>query len=187
MPTDLDTDRFWTLEEFHATPEFSTRVDLVEGRLRVMPPPKPLHNHVTFRLQSRIDSALPSVWRVYFGVGVLLSDHPKKPTEVMPDLTVLSASHNPDQSPVLADNVLLVVEVVSRSSRRKDRLEYPTYYAAAGIPFYWRVETPMTAPELKVLTHKLGDGVYVPAGEFTDELKVEEPFPMAFDVPSLME
>jgi hypothetical protein len=32
----------------------------------------------------------------------------------------------------------------------------------------------------------LHDGVYEPAGEFTDELKVDDPFPMAFSVGSLI-
>jgi Uma2 family endonuclease len=187
MATDLDTDRQWTLEEYHATSEFNARVDLVEGQLRVMAPPRPIHNRVAFRLQVAIDAASPATWQVDYGVGVLLSDHPKKPTEVMPDLTIFSSNHDLRRSPILPEEVLLVVEVVSPSSQRKDRFEYPRYYARAGIPHYWRVDTPATGPQVRIVTHRLVGRVYAETGEFAGELKVEEPFPMAFDVASLIQ
>ncbi|CNF45053.1 Uncharacterized protein conserved in cyanobacteria [Mycobacterium tuberculosis] len=40
----------------------------------------------------------------------------------------------------------LVVEVVSPSTKRKDRRIQPALYAEAQIRHYWRVETDPTAP-----------------------------------------
>ncbi|MGK5518006.1 Uma2 family endonuclease [Micromonospora sp. URMC 107] len=41
---------------------------------------------------------------------------------------------------LMPDDVILAVEVVSPGTRRTDRFAKPGEYAAAGIPFYWRIE-----------------------------------------------
>ncbi|MGR6998893.1 Uma2 family endonuclease [Yinghuangia aomiensis] len=46
-----------------------------------------------------------------------------------------------------ADDVVLVVEIASPSTRVADRKMKPSLYAAAGIPHYWRLELePCPAP-----------------------------------------
>ncbi len=60
-------------------------------------------------------------------------------------------------------------------------------HAAAGIPFYWRVETPMTSDGLRIVTHRLVRETYMRTGDFTHVLKVDEPFPIRVDVAVLME
>lgn len=40
--------------------------------------------------------------------------------------------------------LVLVVEVVSPGSRSVDRVHKPAEFAAAKVPYYWRVETELT-------------------------------------------
>jgi Uma2 family endonuclease len=53
----------------------------------------------------------------------------------------------------------LVVEVLSDSSERKDRLRLPPLYAVAGVPELWRVD--VRRPEVDLGIHYLGPGGYV--------------------------
>lgn len=183
----IPRDGRWTLDAYHALPEeLPVPVDLVDGALRIMPKPTPLHNEIAFRLAVLIDQHVPDAWRVVPDVDVLLSDDEEAPTEVAPDVVVCSADHDRLTRPVPSTLVLLVAEVVSPGSTRKDRVEYPWRYAAAGIPYYWRIETPATSDELRISTYILHGDQYVPDGEFTTELEVSEPFPMAFAVDSLL-
>lgn len=186
LPIELDTERLWTLEEYYALPDhLPFRIDLVEGRLRVMTYGEIGHSRVIRRLADAIERFTPAQWQVDFEIGSLLSDRPTKPTAVIPDVVVFSSDYPLWGRSVRADDIALVVEVVSPSTRKKDRMEYPRYYAAAGIPFYWRVETPSTSTELQIFTHKLHGNEYRHDGDSADILKVEEPFPMTIDVPAL--
>ncbi|MBV8199492.1 MAG: Uma2 family endonuclease [Acidobacteria bacterium] len=55
----------------------------------------------------------------------------------------------------------LVVEVLSDSSERKDRLRLPPLYASAGVPELWRVD--VRGPEVDLGIHHLGPSGYVQA------------------------
>lgn len=79
-----------------------------------------------------------------------------------------------------AAQVVLVGEVVSRSTRSDDRFRKPALYAQTGIPHYLRVE--LDPPH--VVAYKIGaDGLYVEyaRAEPGELLKLAEPFPLAFD------
>ena len=56
-------------------------------------------------------------------------------------------------------NVALVVEIVSPSTKKSDRLEKPAALAAAGVPAYWRVEIDGADGPL-VYCHRLNGDVY---------------------------
>jgi Uma2 family endonuclease len=72
-----------------------------------------------------------------------------------------------------SDQVVIAVEVVSPGTKRRDRLEKPAEYAAAGIPFYWRIEQ----DPVHVFAYELGaDGTYRLVADSTEELVVEKPF-----------
>lgn len=182
----LPRDGLWTLDVYHALPDDLPRsVDLVDGVLRVNAAPSPLHNLIGHRLINAIEEFAPAEWRVIGEVDVLLNPDPEEPTEVAPDLVIFSRSHDPRTRPIRAADVVLVGEVVSPGSKRKDRHDYPPRYAAAGIPFYWRVETPVTSDAVHVHAYALRDGSYVLQGEFSGHLTVEQPFPMSFSLDAI--
>lgn len=81
-------------------------------------------------------------------------------------------------------DVLPVVEVSSPSTRVSDRQLKSALYAAAGIPYSWRVDL---EPAPRVTAGELRCGAYidqpsVPAGAI---VRVEQPFPLAFDPAAL--
>jgi Uma2 family endonuclease len=82
------------------------------------------------------------------------------------------------------DDVLLVVEVVSRHSSALDRLLKPSLYAKAGIPYFWLIET---EGGISVRTFKLdfSDEVYQPSGVFTDVVKLDEPWQLEVPISRL--
>ncbi|MCX4099016.1 Uma2 family endonuclease [Nocardia sp. alder85J] len=70
----------------------------------------------------------------------------------------------PDVRPVPARNLKVIVEVISPSHVKTDRLDKMNEYAAAGIPWYWLVsvsDTEVTGIETYALDH--GVGHYRPA------------------------
>ena len=71
---------------------------------------------------------------------------------------------------------LLVVEVLSASTRRKDRILKAAAYADGGIASYWLVDPEQ--PSIEALA--LVDDSYVPLGEATGDqvLTLDQPFPV---------
>jgi Uma2 family endonuclease len=78
----------------------------------------------------------------------------------MPDVQFFRAGNEPaaDQEQGLArGRADLVVEIISPSSRRYDRVKKLTWYAGLGVPEYWVLD-----PEAKTLERLvLRDGAYV--------------------------
>ncbi|MDG4796646.1 Uma2 family endonuclease [Micromonospora sp. WMMD1082] len=70
-----------------------------------------------------------------------------------------------DRSRLRPADVVLAVEVVSPGTRRVDRFAKPGEYAAAGIPFYWRIEQ----DPVHLYAYRLGDRIG-PGGERQYEL-----------------
>jgi Uma2 family endonuclease len=57
-----------------------------------------------------------------------------------PDLMVLRRAVAGNTVWIEPEDALLVVEVVSPSTRSEDRLRKPAEYAGAGVPHFWRIE-----------------------------------------------
>lgn len=122
------------------TPEDGNRYEVIDGVLYMTPPPiephqnaaSVLHGHMWPYIRSR------QLGRLYFApIGVVLDDE----NGIQPDLVFVSAAHlgiivergiegSPD----------LVVEILSPSTRARDRGVKMRRYAAAGVPHYWIVD-----------------------------------------------
>lgn len=86
-----------------------------------------------------------------------------------PDLAVIrgDAPVARRQLGVESAHVVLIVEVVSPSSRKTDRFFKPVEYAGAGIPAYWRVETEGTV-SLTAYVLAPGQQVYTEVGTWRE-------------------
>ena len=81
--------------------------------------------------------------------------------------------------------MVLAVEVLSPSTRRRDLVEKRAKYEAAGVPSYWVVD-----PEVpSVLALKLIDGRYQVVGdaEGDREVALTNPFPVRMRLSTLLE
>jgi Uma2 family endonuclease len=180
----------WTRADYEALPEdLPVRVSLIHGELVVNPRPRPIHQRIARRLATRVEDAAPIGWQVDTDVDVLLDDDEIEPVEIAPDIVVYSSDHDPYERPIAAGLVTLVVEVVSPSTKRKDRRIQPTLYAEAGIRHYWRVETDQTAPAFAIYTYELDDatGRYVATGVHHERVTVTVPFEVDIELKGVRE
>jgi Uma2 family endonuclease len=137
--------RPWTLEELHRLPDDGNKYELVRGELFVTPAPAENHEMIAARI-TRI--LVPYVERNRLGLVL----HPRavfrwKGSEAEPDLMVRQPK-NPgardwDESPM----PILIVEILSPTTRRRDLEKKRPFYMEAGIPEYWIVD-----PETSTIT-----------------------------------
>ncbi len=165
----------WTIEDVDALPENGLRYELVDGVPRVMSPPKIKHQRALKRLDAAVESAAPPGFAVWQGIGVVLAPDQRP----IPDLVVITGDDD-ELYNVPAEQVMLVAEIVSRSSRSDDRFRKPAQYAQAGIGVYLRVEL----EPLHVVAYAIGaDGLYVEIAraEPGELLVLTEPFALSLD------
>ena len=136
MPERIDR---WTLSELHRLPEDGNRYELVRGSLFVTPPPSYAHQ--------RIASVLAALLQPYVaehGLGGVCFPRSVvrfgRESEVEPDLMVRPVPHPLPTSWEDAPLPILVVEITSGATRRRDRVEKRSLYRDASIPEYWMID-----------------------------------------------
>ncbi|MEH0830224.1 MULTISPECIES: Uma2 family endonuclease [unclassified Micromonospora] len=154
----------YTLEDLLALPDDAPRVELVDGVIQVTPSPTLGHQDISFLLRLWLHSRVPARLRVAQAVGVGLSPN----TSRQPDVLLYRAEVPADRFRLRPSDVVLAVEIVSPGTRRVDRFAKPGEYAAAGIPFYWRIEQ----DPVHVYAYRIGDRVG-PGGERQYELMAD--------------
>jgi Uma2 family endonuclease len=129
----------WTEESYFALPDTNRLVELSEGKLIMPPHPTNTHQQVVGNL-----------YRVFYAfidahdLGILrfaplpVRLWPDKVRE--PDILFVSHEHADRVAEQAYGPPDLVVEVISASTRRTDRVEKFVEYARAGISEYWLVD-----------------------------------------------
>jgi Uma2 family endonuclease len=112
------------------------RYELDEGNLLVMPPADAEHAEVITSLIVWLVNGGYAREHVLATPGLRINQSSGR----SPDLLVLRRRAASGTVWIDPDDVLLAVEVVSRSSERLDRVVKPRDYARVGIGQYWRVE-----------------------------------------------
>jgi Uma2 family endonuclease len=100
------------------------------------------------------------------GVAVGLKDS-LEPDVLLVDALVENTNHY-----VMPAEVAIAVEVVSPGTKRRDRLEKPAEYAAAGVRHFWRIEQ----GPVRVHAYDLVDGRYELVAQSETELVLSAPF-----------
>ena len=127
----------WTLEELHRLPDDGNKYELVRGELFVTPAPSPAHERLAVVLSEILwdyvrRHGLGRVFRPRAVVRFLGS-------EVEPDIMVRAWTEHPtdwNDAPV----PLVVVEILSDVTRRRDPGPKREFYHEAGVPCYWIVD-----------------------------------------------
>ena len=140
----------WTLEELHSLPDDGNKYELVRGQLLVTPPPNVDHETILARLSRLLEPYVAAQ-----GLGFLY--HPRsvfrfEGSEVEPDLMVRQPPRGPHTTWQNAPVQILIVEVLSDSTRRRDRGDKRDLYMDAAIEEYWIVD-----PELRAITSVRAD------------------------------
>ncbi|GGU77315.1 Uma2 family endonuclease [Lentzea flava] len=145
----------YTLDDWESLdPQEGRRIELVGGRFVVTPTPAAKHQRVGDRLARILDDAVAAEgMEALTAIGVRVSKH----FGYIPDVVV--ATERVETVSVDVANVALVVEIVSPSTKKSDRLEKPAALAAAGVPAYWRVELD-GADDPTIYCYRLDNGTY---------------------------
>jgi Uma2 family endonuclease len=120
------------------TPDDCRRYELLDGRLYVTPSPRPLHQRVSKRLQRQLeayfeDKGLGEVFNAPVDVILTLHD------VVVPDLVVVTTPPQVTER-AIEGSPTLVVEILSPTTRSRDRKLKAERYAALGVAHYWIVD-----------------------------------------------
>ena len=136
MPDTLDR---WSLAELHRLPDDGNRYELVRGQLFVTPAPSYAHQCLVDDLAAALFPyvATHRLGRLSLPRGVVRVG---TDTEVEPDLMVRPHPAGRPLTWETAPLPLLVVEVLSDTTRRRDRVEKRSLYRDLNIPDYWIVD-----------------------------------------------
>ena len=163
-----------TLAEHYAAGQDSgMRRELVDGVQIVSPYASKRHALAALRLSQILSASCPPEFLV-FGSPIDIDREPA--TNLQPDLSVIRAEDL--DAPATAGRPLLVVEILSPSTRRFDQTLKRPLYAEMGIPSYWLVD--IEAPSVTVL--ELAADVYVDAAHLkgANRQQIARPFPVEF-------
>lgn len=128
----------WTLAELHRLPDDGHKYELVHGELFVTPAPTVRHEALANGLARLLDRYVEAqhlgfVWRSRSVVRIGRS-------EVEPDLWVAPGPTRLQKSWAKLPRPILVVEILSDSTRRRDHVQKRTFYLDQGVPAYWIVD-----------------------------------------------
>ncbi len=124
--------------DYVAAPDDGKRYELVQGDLFVTPSPSPLHQRVSRRLMRQLEDyfhrrALGEVFDA--PIDLILTNH----DVLVPDLLVVSEPKHITKRGIEGPP-LLIVEILSPSTRKQDRGVKARRYAELGVEHYWIVD-----------------------------------------------
>ena len=168
----------YTVDDLETIEDDGLHYELEDGCLVVSPSDVLRNRSAAFQLGLLLQPALVPDWLVVPSPGLLFSRRDYRE----PDLIVVRRGALAKQ---MADpgDVLLILEVMSPSSVRRDRLVKPAQYAEAGIPHFWRLEP----AEPVLVTYALDGATYRETGRFTATVEVEQPVSLRFELATLLD
>ena len=169
-----------TVDDITGLPE-DLRYELIDGRLVLTPVGLPIHQI----LATKTVNALDENCRGPFVANQEQALRASRRTELRPDAMLIRAE-GAYRSPVWPADVLLVVEIISPSSRRSDRFDKMKRYADVGIPLYWIVDP--LADRVTFSEFALApDGAYQRRVHTDHRVELDEPWPITLDLPAWTE
>lgn len=163
----------YTVADLDARSDDGMRYELIDGQMLVTPAPIPLHQTAVLRLCCALESGCPAEYCVF---PAPLDYRPTSKRSLQPDVMVVRRQ---DVGPTYIQKPpLLLVEVLSPSTRSTDLILKRGLYQDAGVPSYWLFDP--AAEELTVL--ELENGVYVERARVKGEDVFEATTPFAVRV-----
>lgn len=133
------THRRYTAAEVREFPADGNKYEVIRGELHVTPVPRPRHDMVVMRLSRLLSQYLLPLGRAdtLFAVPADISWDDE--TLVQPDLLVATPEELTNDWTTYR-TLLLAAEVISPSSRRRDRVEKRRLYQEERVRTYWVVD-----------------------------------------------
>jgi Uma2 family endonuclease len=126
----------WTREELDRLPDDGNRYEVLNGELLVTPPPSQAHQEIVDWLNEKLTPFVTAngLGRVRFPRSVIVVGR----SQLEPDMMVRAIA--PHRGWANAPPPILVVEVLSRATRRRDLNDKRDFYMENGIAEYWAVD-----------------------------------------------
>ncbi|HEX6447740.1 MAG TPA: Uma2 family endonuclease [Streptosporangiales bacterium] len=158
----------WTVDDLARLPDDGLQYELLDGILLVSPAPVPVHQVVAGNVYLALRTACPEGLRALFAP---LDWQPDQRTSLQPDLLVVGRDDLGEKN--ITEPLLLAVEVLSPSTRRKDAVLKFSKYAECGVASYWLVDPAVPS----VVAYDLLDGAYteVARGEAGEQVALHQP------------
>ncbi len=177
-------DEPWTAQlAFELLPENNgPRVEVLCGSVVVSPHAGVDHQSIELNLTFLLKQAARRVgYFVYHEVNVVSGDD-----LFIPDVVILRNS-GAGKTSMPIEAAVLLGEIVSAGNRRKDIIDRPKEYAAAGVPFFLRIDFRNRVPAIALF--ELVDGEYQPlvAAAAGTMFVMKEPFAVEFDPADLLD
>jgi Uma2 family endonuclease len=163
-----------------------TRVELIDGELVVSPASSVWHSAAVYSLTvALIRVAERRQWVIHTNLTARISPTRER---LIPDLMVAPKDAPPfGECELLSSGALLVAEVVSPWSQRRDREVKPRAYAQGGVPLYLLIDRFASPPAVTLFSQPGGDGYGQRLAAAADEpLRLPKPFGIALDTARLL-
>ena len=164
----------WTVDDLLDSPDDGQRYEILDGVLFVTPAPVPRHQSALVELTVLLHAACPPDHQVFVAP---LDWQPDGRTSLQPDVLVVRRDRVGEKN--VKEPPSLVIEVLSPSTARIDRMLKLSRYAEGGIGQYWLVDP--AGPSVQVFD--LVDGEYrlVAQGRVGEIVTVDRPLAVSFD------
>ena len=178
----VELERLW----YELEPPPGTRVELIGGELVVSPTGSVWHSEAVYSLMvALVRVAERHEWVIHTN---LTAHIPPTRERLIPDLMVAPKDAPPfGECELLASGVLLVAEVVSPWSRRRDREVKPRAYAQGAVPLYLLIDRFASPAAVTLFSEPSEDGYgrrQVAAA--AEPLRLPKPFSIALDTGRLL-
>ena len=130
--------RSWTRRDLDRLPDDGNSYEVVRGELFVTPAPGSRHQQIVAELADRVAPyvAAHRIGQLHFPRAVVVIGG----SQVEPDFMVRRKVQPPPPSWEEASLPILVVEVLSETTRRRDLIAKRSLYLEAGIEEYWMLD-----------------------------------------------
>jgi Uma2 family endonuclease len=144
----------WTIEDYYKLPEDGNQYEIINGVLELKPSPTTTHQRISQQIFNFLtNSCINDYIILYAPIDVILSDTETR----QPDLLMI---HNSRESIIEVHAVVgppdLVIEILSPSTIKRDRVMKRQSYAWFGVPEYWIVD-PLNVTIEQYVLKKLGE------------------------------
>lgn len=165
------TGKEWTVDDLDLLPDDGLQYELLDGLLLVTPAPVLMHQRVTGNLYLLLRAACPAGFEVFFAP---VDWRPDRRTSLQPDLLVIRSDDAGVKN--VTGPLVLAVEVLSPSTRRKDQVLKRSKYEDSGVQSYWIVDPAVPS----MLALGLSDGAYVTTADVhgSERASLHSPFPV---------
>jgi Uma2 family endonuclease len=174
-------ERLW----YELEPPDGVRVELIDGELVVSPTASIKHSAAVSALIFQVlEIARRHDWEVHTNLTVRISPTKER---LIPDLMIAPrAAPAFSEWELLSPDVLLVAEVVSPSSRRRDREVKRRAYAQGQVPLYLLIDRFTSPPSVTLFSEPRLDGYAQQQTTAGQPLRLPEPFGIDLDTGRLL-